>query len=206
MTKLLGDVERYLKKTEEGKLPKVLERFRHTIPFPIGPRTPYIHLANFYGKNFYSKRHDGIDIQAKQRTPVISPEKSRAIYFEISDSHIGLASVLLYSDESHILYFFIHLQESSIPRKISEMEGLQIRSKVSVEQGEMIGRVGRWPFPNNYQDEISPDVIKKFGNSYHHLHIDTSYFGQSIPLDWRELWDGYTRSLFNPLLIFKKII
>ncbi|MFH1065859.1 MAG: M23 family metallopeptidase [Nanoarchaeota archaeon] len=204
MNKTFGRNREYGQRLE-GKLPKELERLRHSIEWPINPNTADFHLAHYYKEKertqegLFVQYHGGIDIQTPAGTPVYAPENGRIIGLEQDEARdLHLADLTLYSPDSGIGYMFAHVRFFELPEKIRNANPEDIYSGIPVEKGEQIAEVGYWPWElSNY--DFLPDEIRKQEGYFCHLHLETGFWPYNAEI---------TRDVderFNPLLILKKL-
>jgi len=220
--------ERYLKSIREfAELPKELENLRHKIDWPVDMTDLHSHIACHFGdkQNYSEPRpshspHDGIDVQLKAESRVIAPEDNLIVVMvDVGRPNFerGLADIILYSEESGIVYNFCHLDAKSLSEKLLERTYFDAYSKIRLNKGDEVGIVGK--FFNEYTAEqrgkaglgavaeldpaisVPPDVEKVFGRSYNHVHISTCYHPRSRVF-WRV---SDLENYLNPLSLFKRL-
>ncbi len=185
----------------EGKLPEELERFRHSVDWPINPNDENFHLSYYFLETREGKKggnHSGIDIKVPAQTPIYAPESGRIVSVRSDGRDDFLGDIILYSDETRIAYSLAHVQFFDLPEKIRKCKPFDRDSPITVEKGEQIASVGYWPFENKNYDFL-PEDIKALKEYYCHLHFGTEFCPNISQLK------EDMNSRFNPLLILKKL-
>jgi len=205
MLHLIGKSNQYERRKVEGELPQGLERFMHSLPWPIGPNTPNLHLACYFNEDNYTDPtyglHTGVDMQVQAGTPIYSPEKARVLFFDTRDTRRGLVDVFLWGIESNIYYGLGHLDKNTVPEKIRKSIDIDPNNPL-VDAGEFIGKVGIWPLKLEPEIEIPIDVEQVYGRDYDHLHFGTRY----NPGGYESLLETGLGIQFNPLLVLKDLL
>lgn len=216
---LIGKSRQYAERKQEGVLPAGLADLKHSIPWPIDLENIDFHFCGYFNELNYSSRaginsflHKAVDIQTREETEVLSPERAEVIFFDGGDSR-GLMNIYLFGLESKIVYILGHLDRSSIPRKIKEKTYFSGKTEIEVEKGEIIGTVGRWPVELPPEILIPEDVAKVFERKYNHLHFETHHY--PCEHNFSNAYELFnlctagaltsTKRLFNPLLILKAL-
>ena len=191
-------------------LPEELKPIQNSLEWPIDMSDPNLHICGYYGVRHlvlpeYPWLHFGIDVQAKPGTPVYAPINSVLQYLRLASNsegklHNRQAEVGLFSKKLGIVIHLAHLAEDSIPKSILEDERKFHSQRGEITEGELIGKVGKWPnlIPSNIP--IPTDVEKHYGRRYDHLHIGV-YYDKSF-LSGINSYDGKS---INPLLLFRRL-
>ncbi|MEA2004342.1 MAG: hypothetical protein U9O53_05315 [archaeon] len=212
MNRLIGDTGLYIENKDKGFLPVALGSLRHKIPWPIKKDTENIHISAFYNDNHYvipkiiipglKDLHDGVDIQVASKTHVIAPETSKVIHIDHCDRRGNLVDILLYSEESKIVYDILHIDKDSIPERISDRAWFDRYTDTEVSCGEIIGEVGFWPLELRDAVRIPEDVEEIYGRCYHHIHLRMFYYPDRSELRGA----SYLENSFNPLLVLEEML
>ena len=212
MNRLIGNTGLYIENKDKGFLPVALDSLRHKIQWPIKKDTENIHISAFYNDVHYviptisipglKDLHDGVDVQALSKTQVIAPETSKVIHIDHCERRGNLVDILLYSEESKIVYNILHVDKDSIPERISDRVWFDRYTDTEVSCGETIGEIGFWPLELTDAVRIPEDVEEIYGRCYHHIHIRMFYYP-----DERQLTStsGLENS-FNPLLVLEEML
>jgi hypothetical protein len=208
--KMIGRTGEYPEKVRKGELPRELERFRHTLQWPIGIRNIDFHLACYYEDVNYSnprmdkRLHGGIDIQVPAGTEIRLPEKCRIFFCKPRAENL-LANMIFWSEESKIEYWFGHMDPESIPPSILSRRNYNPKSKFQLRQGRVIGKVGFWPLELEEMVNVPGEVLPIFGRKFDHLHFEVRYVPANFN-DPDELYDISSRAQpINPLLLLRNL-
>ncbi|MFC1682247.1 hypothetical protein ACFL0X_01355 [Nanoarchaeota archaeon] len=210
MVQLIGNSRKYASHTENGDLPRTLNQFKNAISWPIKVSEPPFHLACYFQERNYSlptfnRPHRGIDIQTHAGVPIVAPEKSRVVACHPNADNY-LANFSLLGEESKIEHGFIHVDPDSIPEKIRNRTQVDPdQEDIIIEFGEYIGRIGTWPLDLSDLVNVPEDVLKEFGRSFHHLHLEMCYLPYDMfSMDY--LHAGMNgKNLVNPLSLLQRL-
>ncbi len=210
MVQLIGNSKKYTSHSENGNLPRALNPLKNAIPWPIKVSEVPFHLACYFQERNYSlptfpRPHRGIDIQTHTGVPIVAPEKSRVVACHPNADNY-LANFSLLGEESKIEYGFIHVDPDSIPEKIRNRTQVDPdQEDLIIESGEYIGRVGTWPLDLSDLVNVPEDVLKEFGRSFHHLHLEMCYLPYDMfSMDY--LHAGMNdKNLVNPLSLLQRL-
>jgi len=187
----------YLKRKDEGELPDGLVRFRHSISWPINPET-----TNFHIGQYFTRDHDGIDIQVLDGTKVYSSARTRLIGIDVDPRDMVMTNFALLDEKTSAVYALGHLSRRNMSEKIPLKDYFfDLKSDIIFDEGEFVAEVIGWADENEFG--ITKEIKKAFGKSYHHLHFGVQFCEKEEEIEkaWRN-----NRNLFNPLLILKEIM
>lgn len=74
-----------------------------------------------------------------------------------------MADVFIYSEDG-ILWGYGHLDPDGLPEKLKAITRFNPESEVRVEEGEIIGKIGKWP-----------EMLSRRESNKEHLHLATFY-------------------------------
>lgn len=220
---LIGNSNQFESRRGRGDLPLELGRFLYTMPWPVDPKSLNLHIACYFDdKENYAyptddvDLHGGVDFQVAEKTEILAPEDARVLY-HYSDPR-GISDVYLLGEYSNVFYGLSHLDPKSLPKKIKNQNDFDLRGDIKVKQGEVVARVGQWPFTLERKTIVLSDVEALYGRTYNHLHFETWYFpdlsklealGVEIPLFKRRVFSPGVLNAdkshipFNPLLLLQ---
>jgi hypothetical protein len=185
----IGRSKEYYHKIKHVSIPSSVKQLKHAARWPISLDTSNIHLACYFGEDNYSspggELHNGVDIQVDDGILVNTPSSGKVVKHWF-DPMRKLFDVSILSN-SGILYEFCHLETfgARLPRHTS---GFDYNSDFMVRAGDVIGKVGRWPYDLEEHVNIPFDVEDVHGKKYHHLHFGTKYdlkYFNPLGLIWR---------------------
>ena len=212
-----GEASRYLKKLHAVKIiPGGTGVAIHSISWPIDMRYLNAHITAYFDEPNYSFpldgiKHEAVDIQVPLGTPVFAPEKAKLLQTDTLspwNKPRGLADIFLYSEKTNFLYGLGHLDANSIPKRLLIQNWFNTRSELQVEEGEIIGRVGNFYSKHVNENgfevlgssiQIPPDVLKIYGRTYNHLHIEMQY-----PQDRSDI-HRFHNDFINPIIFLKRL-
>jgi hypothetical protein len=216
-----NDKALYLEHLGKANLPETLTHLRHTLDWPVDMINPLAHITCFFGQSDYSVSknktpHFALDIQVPLGTEVKTPETAIFVYKD-SQSYINcqraLTDVLLYSSESGLAYWLVHLDANNLPSTIAQRHWFDRYSEEIFQRCERIGQVGlffnQWAIKESEKKnkkgelhsdiEISSEVEAVYERSYNHLHFELhyqpNYHGLAVDV----------RNPINPLALLKRL-
>lgn len=188
--KVLGRTNEYPRNKNKG-----LRNFRrrelvHKIPWPIDLSRRNFQLTNYFGERNYSNHsygsHPGIDIQVRPGTPVVAPETSRLVSVDqdkLRDSsnlsfgrEFNLGDIKIYGIGTGLLYTLSHLSWDSIREHMRSARPSDLDFTLEIKKGELIGKVGLWPYSLGPKVLVPSDVYRSFKRGYSHLHFETASY------------------------------
>lgn len=111
---------------------------------------PDVHISCYFGQPNYSspgykEPHFAVDIQTPLGTPVTTPETVTLAFNDAQNSmntKRGLTDVLLFSKESGLAYWIVHLDINNLPPEIAKRHWLDKDSNDLFQRGVPVGQVG----------------------------------------------------------------
>ncbi len=201
----------YLEHVSKRTLPEALTPLRHTLDWPVDMTSLRAHISCFFGQPNYSASKDkdphfALDIQVPEGTCVATPETATFVYKDAQtyiNRHRGLADVLLYSQESGLAYWLVHLDLDSLHPTIAQRHWFDRYSEERFQRGERIGQVGLF-FKGEAGGlhpsvEIPPKVEETYERSYNHVHFEIHY-----QPDFHRLGTDINNSI-DPLALLKRL-
>lgn len=214
--KILGRTKEYHKFKNKGLRNFEYKELVHKISWPIDLSKRNFQLSNYFNEKSYSipsyTTHLGIDIQVLPGTPVVALEKSRLVSVnqdtlrDCSNLYLwmkfNLADIRMFGIKTGLLYTLGHLSWDSIHEDMRSVISNDLDYTYEIKKGELIGKVGLWPYTLGPKVKVSNDVYKHFKKGYSHLHFETaSYDFEDTPTFIFS--EQFTH--FNPLLVLKEI-
>jgi hypothetical protein len=122
-------------------LPRGAEQLRHTMRWPIDIGNLKVHITTYFDQPNYSdpsqgEHHKGIDIQVPEGFPIVTPEDAIVVKVDTEQMNKAreMADILLYSEESGLAYWLVHLDVHSVPIKLLERHWFDKWSDVKVKK------------------------------------------------------------------------
>lgn len=185
----------------------------HVTQWPVDMSNELAHITCYYFETNYSAQavesehsiHEAVDVQVPRDTEVFAPSDVSIVGYSIDHHRKWLSDIYLYDDEAELLYILAHLNPSSVLKSIQDNLGFPRISKVRLNRGEPLGKVGRFFTPESAMPPrvvVPPDVLQQYGRTYDHVHIQTHPLKRADLDTVNGFFEGVA---VNPLLVFEKV-